>query len=237
MSQNIMELCWTEIEQLDKEKAVLIIGISPIEQHGRHLPVGVDLYETNHWMEKTIEKLENSCAEYIFLTMPVIPFGHSDIRGFVGNIHLSQKLIYEIVLEMVEAIAKWGIMNIVIISGHADPKHLIAIEQACEKVNETYEDVAFSPMGAIFSQNNIQLDLDDKNHLMNEKLSQYPNDFHAGWIETSSMLDIHPNVVKDNYVNLPDISINEMEMTLPEMVNSKIKDKVILDILKRHLNN
>ncbi len=224
MSRNIMELCWTQIEELDKEKTVMIIGIAPIEEHGRHLPTGVDVYETKHWIERSISKLENSFPEYTFLTMPMIPFGHGDIRGFVGNIHLSQKLIYQIVLEMLGGIAEWGIKNIGIISGHADPKHLIAIEQACDEINKIYQDISFAPMGAIFSQDNITLDFkDDSNQLVKEKLCKYPNDFHGGWIETSNMLDICPGLVNDNYGNLPDISINEMEMIQPEIVSSKIK--------------
>ena len=36
------ELNWKQIEDLDKEKTIFFIPISPLEEHGPHLPVGTD---------------------------------------------------------------------------------------------------------------------------------------------------------------------------------------------------
>ena len=37
------ELNWKQIEQLDKNKTIFFLPISPLEEHGPHLPVGTDL--------------------------------------------------------------------------------------------------------------------------------------------------------------------------------------------------
>jgi creatinine amidohydrolase len=73
MSQKLIELNWMEIEKLDKEKTVIVSGVAPIEEHGIHLPMGVDVYETEHWITLGIEKLEKVFPQHTFLTMPSIP--------------------------------------------------------------------------------------------------------------------------------------------------------------------
>ena len=37
------ELNWKEIEELEKDKAIFFLPISPLEEHGPYLPVGTDL--------------------------------------------------------------------------------------------------------------------------------------------------------------------------------------------------
>lgn len=221
MSVNLLELCWTEIQKLNKEKTVIVIGIAPIEQHGRHLPVGVDVYETEHWIKKSIKKLQERFSDYTFLTMPIIPFGNANMKGFPGNIHISQKLLYNLVIETLSSIAQWDINNIIVISGHAEPKHLIAIEEACACINKKFKDIAFDPMGAIFSEE-VKVEVEE-NYALIDKLKRYANDFHAGWVETSCMLSINKDLVNENYKSQPDIKLQEKEMIFPKKVAEKIK--------------
>jgi creatinine amidohydrolase len=215
-----MDLSWVELDQLNKEKTVMLIGAAPIEEHGRHLPTGVDVYETEYWIENSIKKLEMDFKGYIFLTMPVITYGHASLEGIPGSIHLTQELFYSLMSASLEAIAEWGIKHIVVISGHADPKHLIAIEQACEKLNEKQGVTAFAPMGAIFSEK-VELSTDRQFINMYNKLEEYPKDFHAGWIETSYMLEIKSKLVKENYLEQPDIIVNGKDMMYPKEIMSK----------------
>lgn len=58
---------------------------------------------------------------------------------------------------------------------------------------------------------------------MYKKLRDYPNDFHAGWIETSFMLAIKNQLVKPNYKEQPDIEIKDTEMIFPNIVMEKTK--------------
>lgn len=222
MKQNIMEINWTDFFKMDKEKTAIFLGFAPIEEHGRHLPLGVDVYETQYWMDYAIKELEEEYTEFTFLVFPVIPYGHAEIKGFLGNLHLSQKLFYDLVLATLKNVIEWGAQNIIVISGHADPKHAIAIEQACEKIREDSGVIVFAPMGAIFSKN-ILSNLEKKDLQVQDKIQQYPNDFHAGWIETSNMLSIRPDLVRLNYKEQPDIEMNGKNMIDPVFVMDKTK--------------
>ncbi|OPJ65205.1 creatininase family protein [Clostridium oryzae] len=222
MIQNVMEIRWNDLQEMDMNKTVLFIGIAPIEEHGRHLPLGVDIYETQFWMDNTMKKLENEFSEYTFITLPVIPYGHAVMNGFRGNIHLSQKLFYDLILATLRNVVEWGVKNIIVISGHADPRHTIAIEQACESIKKESGVIAFAPMGAIFS-GKVLLKTEDA-ICVEKQMKQFSDDFHAGWIETSNMLEIRPDLVHDNYKDQPDIKINGRDMIIPQVVSAATKD-------------
>lgn len=220
MSVNIMDLSWEDIERLDKDKTVLFLRFAPIEAHGRHLPTGVDIFETAHWVENSIEKLEKRFKAHTFISLPMVPLGHAVFKGFPGNIHLSQKLFYCLVRSILKAVAEWGIKHIVVISGHADPKHAIAIEQACDVLNKKHGDIAFAPMGAIFSEK-VSSEVRQQEKL-DTQLKTYPKDYHVGWIETSCMLDIDSEKVRDYKVQ-PDIVVSDREMISPKKISAKAK--------------
>lgn len=222
MITDLMTESWEDISGKDLKRLVVFLGIAPIEEHGKHLPVGVDVYETKCWMDGAVRLLDQEFPDYCFGILPVIPLGFADMGAFPGNIHVSKKLIYDVVYETVNAIAGWGVSNIVVISAHADPCHAIAVEQACEKVNETRGSRAFAPMRAIFqaSQSWEGQGLSPELKAMYER---FPNDFHAGWIETSCMLSIFPDYVKTNYRERPGISLEGRDMMDSRKVQKAIE--------------
>lgn len=223
MKRNVMEMNWTDFERMDKGKTAVFLGFAPIEEHGRHLPLGVDVYETQYWMDHAIKELEKEYTDFTFLVVPVIPYGHAELKGFPGNLHLSQKLFYDLVLATFQNVIEWGVRNIIVISGHADPKHAIAMEQACDRIREDIGVVVFAPMGAIFSKS-ISNNLEEQDLQVQTKMQKYQNDFHAGWIETSNMLSIRPDLVNFNFMEQPDIEMFGRDMINPEFVMDKIKE-------------
>jgi creatinine amidohydrolase len=203
MIKNVMEMTWVEIQELDKEKTALFVTIAPIEEHSHHLPLGTDIYEGERWRNDLLEHLAQQLPEYNLLYVPPVPIACASAAGFYGNIHFKQSTVKNIAYELLE--------NIVVIASHGDPSHLIAIEEACTKINKKYGTCSFTPMGALFSANELGIDVKYPNQLK-EVLEKCPNYFHAGWIETSNMMDIDNSLVKSNYHDLPDIEIKETEM-------------------------
>ncbi|OPJ58206.1 creatininase family protein [Clostridium oryzae] len=215
--KNVMEMTWVEIEALDKEKTVLFVTIAPIEEHSRHLPLGTDIYEGERWRNDTISILRKKLPDFNFLYLPAFPIACAGAVGFYGNIYFKQRTVRNIVCELLENIVTWKINNIVIIASHADPTHLIAVEEACSEINKRFGVCAFSPMGALFSAQELGIDTSEPEEIKS-MTEQYPNDFHAGWIETSNMLDIDSTLVGKDYKELPDTYIEAKEMISAEKV-------------------
>lgn len=211
MIKDLMTQSWEDISDVDREKFTVFLGIAPIEEHGKHLPVGVDVYETESWIKGAVRLLDRDHPDYCWGILPVIPLGFADMGKFPGNIHVRRRLIFDVVKETVTAIAEWGVKNIVVISAHADPLHSIAVEQACEHVNERMGVRAIAPMGAILNAEQKGILLDEPEAIA-DKNRQFSNDFHAGWVETSCMLELYPEYVKDCYRDRPDIILGGRDM-------------------------
>lgn len=43
MIVNLETITWTELDTLDRSRALVMIPLSPIEEHGPHLPLGTDI--------------------------------------------------------------------------------------------------------------------------------------------------------------------------------------------------
>ena len=51
------ELAWTDFETLDMERMIAILPLAAVEQHGPHLPLGVDTFIMEGYLERVLERL------------------------------------------------------------------------------------------------------------------------------------------------------------------------------------
>ena len=221
---SLLNLSWKEIEQLPKEKTVLFMTIAPIEEHGTHLPVGVDIQLGEYWQQEAIKELQTDFPDYHFLSVPFIPIAAGSMKGFPGCSYIKPRLLRKLIFEMLRNIQAWGIKNLIVIASHGDPFHNMAIEKACDRINKQFSTRFISPFGAFFSYKelDINLDFDTEAEMM---LKKHPEDFHAGWIETSMIMDISPDKVSDDYISTEDVVVSEKEMIHPSKYLKKTEGK------------
>ncbi|MBP5437132.1 MAG: creatininase family protein [Treponema sp.] len=199
-------MTWKEIQEVNKENAIAFIVMAPIEEHGLCLPLATDLIEGQAWSKAAMEELEKHHGLDCYF-LPTFPIAAASVNEFYGSIHFSMKTTYEVAYEILESIRCMGFRHIVLIASHADPDHQIAVTKAVRKVNRKNGICAIAPMGAIFM--GAGLEQPKEIRLMEEKSG---NDFHAGWIETSSLLSINKKHVRQGYKDLPDSNISDREM-------------------------
>lgn len=118
-------MLWTDILSGDFAKAVeiskgvcgLVVGC--VEHHGRHLPLGQDVIHSSGVAELAAEK------EPIVL-FPHMYFGEKQGAGeFQGTIIFSSKLIFDILTESCEEIARNGFRKIILINGHGGNTNML----------------------------------------------------------------------------------------------------------------
>src|SRR5262249_54428041 len=51
------EMSTPALDALDRERTVAVLTVSPLEEHGPHLPVGVDAFAARHFAETIAERL------------------------------------------------------------------------------------------------------------------------------------------------------------------------------------
>lgn len=199
-------LTWKEIKEIDKSKSIVFAVLAPIEEHGLHLPLATDLIEGDSWSKGAMEQIERKIGVECFC-LPSFPIAAASVNEFYGSIHFSMKTTYDVTYGIIESIRCMGFENIVIIASHADPQHQIAIEKAVRKINKKYGICSFAPMGQIFMGIGIKATKELENF---EK--DHANDFHAGWVETSSLLAMNEKYVRDTYKEAPDSDITDRDM-------------------------
>lgn len=220
--KSILDYTWKEIKEMNKEKTFLFLTVAPMEEHGLHLPIGVDIELGEYWKKQAITNLEEKYNDYNFISMPFIPLASGTIKGFPGCIYIKPKKLRKLFIDILKNIYSWGIRNLIIISSHGDPFHNMSLEKACEYINKRYKTNFISPMGSFFSYKELNIDL-NLGEDVEGMLDNYPNDFHAGWIETSMMLDIYPEKVTDNIFSIIDIEVSHKDMINPNRYLKKTK--------------
>ncbi|HBZ02875.1 MAG TPA: hypothetical protein DEO83_03590 [Lachnospiraceae bacterium] len=199
-------LTWKEVKEIDKRKSIVFVVMAPIEEHGTHLPLVTDILEGEYWSKGAMQELEQRMDVECYY-LPSFPIASASVNEFYGSIHFPMSTTYEVTYAILESVCYMGFRNIIVIASHADPQHQIAIEKAVRRINKRNGLSAIAPMGQIFmgvsTEKTSELERFEKEH---------ENDYHAGWIETSSLLDMDSVYVRTGYENLPDSQITDRDM-------------------------
>ena len=211
---NYENLSWTDIDKLKRDKTLILVPIAPIEEHGPHLPLGVDYFNSEYFCRKAAELFLKNNPEYTILLYPPIPVG-SDCFLFSGTIDIHQRAVYLIAKSMGKMLSKFGFKNIMFVGLHGGPRHIAALEGACRHLNRRYKMNALAPFGSVLIKMFTKRKFTQKligEELTDDKWYCFERDLHAGFIETSLMMHHKPSLVKDNYKYQKDFPLKLFEM-------------------------
>jgi len=169
---------WKEMEKKLADIDTAILPCGSIEQHGPHLPLDVDYFDSVYLARKVAE----ACSNPKPFVLPAIPYGvayhHEDFKGTVSvTNHTLSSLVYDIG----RSLARNGIRKLIILNAHGDNSPTLLY--AAQMINR---DTGI--FVCVESGETSDTDLNE--------LSETPNDIHAGEIETSTTLAIRPGMVQ-----------------------------------------
>ena len=115
-SRNVSKLSWREIEEINKNKSLLVIPVGATEQHGHHLPIETDSRIVYEIVKQSAEGLPD---EVNVLYTPVIWFGYSEHhQGFPGLFSLKGDTLKRLVMDICIRAHKEGFKKIMLVNGH-----------------------------------------------------------------------------------------------------------------------
>ncbi len=169
------DLSTKEFEKQVDGDTVVILPLGVIEEHGNHLPLSTDSLQSEYVVQEVAKRTGA-------LVAPPIRYGVCNTtRNFPGTISIEfdtlRSLIQDVLLEFVRN----GIKNIVVVSGHAGSSHLAAIRLAAKEVVDEVDVKVIA--------------LSDYEIIYNEGIAGR-EDGHSGWIETSRIMAIRPDLIK-----------------------------------------
>ncbi len=200
---NISELTAAEIASIDKEKAVVLVPIGSVEQHGPHLPLGTKCFLSEAIACEAEALLKK--AGIITLIAPVLPFMPCQSSfGFPGCLSMGARTFSDALYDIGHSFKREGFAFVYYVNLSISPDALKAVAVAVEDLNTLNDFKAYDPMPLWnFSQN--------------EKIEEFlrrlglkaSHELHADVKETSALLALDPGLVQTSMIRqLPRCQIN-----------------------------
>jgi creatinine amidohydrolase len=195
------DLTTVDFAGLDRGRAVAVLPIAAVEQHGPHLPVGVDAAINAGIIARAIALLPQGCPA---LVLPMTSVGKSDEHlSFPGTLTLSHETLGRVWYELGASVHRAGLRKILFFNSHGGQPQLAEI--VCRDLRVKLGMFAASTM---WPQLTEMADLFDA--------AEIKHGIHGGQIETSMMLHLHPELVKmdraDNFTPVTTAIEREAEL-------------------------
>src|SRR6266481_3432811 len=171
-------LTWAEMNDAIAAQKLVILPTGSTEQHGKHLPLDVDLF----LCESVCLEVGRRAADQV-LVLPPIAYGlnlhHID---FPGTIHIEPETFIAFCLNITKSVAYHGFQKILLVNGHGSNSPLIDIV-ARKTVLQT-KSLCFATLYASFLLKAF------------EPIRESPVMAHADEFETSLYLHLAPDRVR-----------------------------------------
>jgi len=195
------------LDALDRARTLALITVSPLEEHGPHLPLGVDAFTARHFAELIAGRVVAERPGWSAVLAPTLYLGSFTFEA-AGTVTVRQRTVRDVVVDYGASLARAGFRHILIANGHAGPTHLTALDEAAAIVSRRHGITMASLSGHLawgFRNGHF---LDDVARALGRSLSEaerraFAEDAHGGWWETSMMLMIRPELVDERYRDLP----------------------------------
>jgi creatinine amidohydrolase len=174
-------------------RAVVLLPLGAVEQHGPHLPLLVDWLGAEELARHIAPHLRR--AGLVPVLAPALPYGVSTLAvGWAGTVSLSRETLRRCVVEIVRALAAPGFRRFVLINYQADPDHLEAMRRARR---DLARDRRLTVVAAGFSPDPRESAIMLNPRVLALLRSPRPErEWHSGELETALVLATRPRLVR-----------------------------------------
>lgn len=210
----------------------LIVPVGTCEQHGPHLPIGVDTI--------MVERLaDDLSATYGVLRAPTVEYGVNvdSERGFVGNASLRKKTLHRMLNDLLDAWEDTGIYEFILLTAHAHDPHqealatLITTEARVRVVDIFDVNIGDLLEGQTEPMHGDEVDTSIMLHLAPELVQMHlaedymmqPGElrrYRRGWLRVPS--------ASSGSIGRPTLATAEKGQAIYERIRSRIGDRIFL---------
>jgi creatinine amidohydrolase len=179
--RNWMEMTWQDVAGADTARWIAVLPLAAVEQHGPHLPLGVDTYIAEGYLARVAMLLP---AELPVTVLPVQRIGVSaEHLSYPGTLTLSAATAIAAWTELGESLTRAGVRKLVMITSHGG--NVAAMEIAARDLRTRLGMLAVTVGWHRFGYPDGAFSGEEKRH-----------GIHGGDIETSLMLAAQPATVR-----------------------------------------
>ncbi len=194
---------------LDRRQSI-IVPLGVIEQHGYHLPLNTDALIATHIARRIGERAG-------VLVAPTMHHSFSG-GGLPGTINISPAVMSLVLSDMLVSLVAQGFRNIFLILCHGGSENARALDNAIKlllRLNPAFERamVALLPIWELEKNDNTWSG------------AFREGDWHAGWVETSLVMALEPELVRMDELELDPEPLLSMQIEHPD--NYQHAEKIV----------
>ena len=170
-----------DFANLDRGNLIAVLPVGAIEQHGPHLPLSVDQAILDGMIAATIPMISPDCPA---LFLPTLPVGKSNEHSaWPGTLTFTIETLISMWMEMGDCVAAAGVRKLVLLNSHGGQISVMDI---------VARDLRIKHKMLTVSANWFAMGLPEG--LLTPDEDRFG--IHAGDLETSVMLALHPDLVQ-----------------------------------------
>jgi creatinine amidohydrolase len=175
------EMSWRDFAATDMEKVVAVLPVAAIEQHGPHLPVGVDMFINEGYLARAASRIPDDMP---VLILPAQPIGKSNEHtGYPGTLTFSMETVTRAWTEIGDSVARTGCRKLIFMNSHGG--NVPVIDAVVRELRVRHRMLA---VHAAWHRLGYPADL--------FSAQERAHGIHGGEAETSLMLAFRPNTVR-----------------------------------------
>ena len=175
------ELSWRDFAAADMSKVVAVLPVAATEQHGPHLPVGVDTFINQGYLERAV-KLTPDDMPVLYLPVQAIGKSNEHIE-YPGTLTFSLETITRAWTEIGDSVARTGCRKLIFMNSHGG--NVPVIDLVARELRVRHRMLA---VHAAWHRLGYPSDL--------FSAQERAHGIHGGEAETSLMLAFRPNTVR-----------------------------------------
>ena len=128
--EHLAKIPFPDVDRLARAgNALVILPVGVVEEHGAHLPLGLDSFAAEAYAEAAAPHLEEK--GYGVVIAPTVSYGVAhQALDFPGTLTLRQETLRALVTDIGSSLARHGLNRLVILNGHRDLSHMKALDEA-----------------------------------------------------------------------------------------------------------
>lgn len=187
----LVRMTWPEVKEAADKKAVVLVPISIVEEHGPHMDLSPDILGSVicSIIKKNLEK--DSIPTVI---APPMYWGISFTTNFLpGTFNIKESTIKLLLTEIVENMVSWGFERFYFFGFHGDPAHSKAVSRIAASIDS-------SGIAKVYDVSELP-ETPDTRMVYPDNPGMFQPDYHAGAVETNMVWKIEPSIIRMDKVS------------------------------------
>ena len=128
--RHLAKIAFPEVERLARAgKGLVILPVGVVEEHGAHLPLGLDSFAAEVYAGAAAPHLEEK--GYDVVIAPTVSYGVAhQALDFPGTLTLRAETLTSLVVDIGHSLARHQLDRLVLLNGHRDLTHMKALDEA-----------------------------------------------------------------------------------------------------------